>query len=214
MNFVAVAIFYHFHGNAVSKLRCFGVGPRADILFSAYANFGIVGAAHRNVAAGGAHGNARISGNGFGGYFKVVVVRIPAEIAELQMAAEIFAFYGVDANYDADQKEQADHQEDLSGGNAGGAGLVTAGSAFVELYQSKKNKKKRPPMKERGLKFETTIIVQQKCDAEKYERHTAENTAAAGPGHGGLLALSRIISRGRIRRRNGSARGWNCRCRG
>src|SRR6202035_1029236 len=52
----------------------------------------------------------------------------------------------------------------------------------------------------------------QKCDAEEYERHTAENTAAAGPGHRGLLALSRIISRGGIRRRNGSARGrWNWR---
>ena len=58
-------------------------------------------------------------------------------------------------------------------------------------------------MKEYGLKFEATVIVQQKCHAEDNERHTAENTAAAGPGHGGLLSLSRIISRRGVRR-------WNC----
>src|ERR1700675_1568811 len=65
-------------------------------------------------------------------------------------------------------------------------------------------------MQECGLKFEATVIVQQKCDAENNERQTAENTAAAGPGHGGLLALSRIISRRGIRRRNESAAGRNC----
>ena len=69
-------------------------------------------------------------------------------------------------------------------------------------------------MKKDLVKFEAAVIVQQKCNAEEYERHTGENTAAAGPGHGGLLALSRIISRSGIHRRNGGARGWNCRWRG
>src|ERR1700676_4394430 len=66
-------------------------------------------------------------------------------------------------------------------------------------------------MNKHGLKFEAAVIVQQKCNAETNERHTAENTAAAGPCHGGLLALSRIISRCGIRRRNWSACGWNWR---
>src|ERR1700676_607597 len=64
-------------------------------------------------------------------------------------------------------------------------------------------------MNKDGLKFEAAVIVQQKCNAEDNERHTAENTAAAGPSHGGLLALSRIIFRRGIRRRNCSACGWN-----
>src|ERR1700730_11927713 len=105
MNFVTVAIFYYFHGNATGKLGCFGVRPSAYILFPTYANFRIIGTAHRNVAPGGAQGNARIRGNRFRRDFQVVVVGIPAEITELQMTSGKFAFYGIDANYDADQKE-------------------------------------------------------------------------------------------------------------
>src|ERR1700738_2359911 len=105
MNFVAVAIFYHFDGNAIGNLGRFGVRPGADILFSAYANFRIVGAADRNVAAGGAHGYARVERNSFGLDFQIVVVGVPAKITELQMSSGKLAFYGIDANDDADQKE-------------------------------------------------------------------------------------------------------------
>src|ERR1700692_1227175 len=67
-------------------------------------------------------------------------------------------------------------------------------------------------MNEHGLEFKASVIVQQECNAEDDKRQAAENTAAAGPGHGGLLVLSRIISRSGIRRRNRSDRGrWNWR---
>src|ERR1700730_13223880 len=104
MNFIAIAIFYHFYRNAIGKLGCFGVRPRAYILFPAYANFWVVGAAHRNVAAGGAHDYTRARGDRFGRDFQVVVVGIPAEIAELQVASGKFALYSIDANHDADEK--------------------------------------------------------------------------------------------------------------
>ena len=105
MNFVAVPVFYYLDGDAIGKLDCFGVRPSADILFAAYANFRIVGAAHRNISAGGAHGDARIGRNSFGRDFQVVVVRISAEITEVQMASGKFAFYGIDADHDAYEKK-------------------------------------------------------------------------------------------------------------
>jgi hypothetical protein len=91
-------------------------------------------------------------------------------------------FDAFDAGDDADEREQAEHEEDFAGSDARGARITACGTgcgAFVEFERAPDDEEEGPPVDEKLAKFESAIVVEQQQDADDDENQAAENAAPA-----------------------------------